>query len=194
MRMILVLAIAVVPCVLGEIQITSPLNSIFRAGTDAHIEWISSGDANSLGGIDIVLMSGSATRLSLIGTIANNVPVDDGQYLWKIPDAFPPAKDYVLRLGAKQQFYYSTNFEITDESGPVYPDVLNAGGSSPKKPTATTTGTTASSITKTSVAPKPNSLSQSQDKPPAKAKSSAQQISPVNLGLALVFGGALLAV
>ncbi|ORX94390.1 hypothetical protein K493DRAFT_302102 [Basidiobolus meristosporus CBS 931.73] len=174
--------------VLGEIQITSPMNSIFRAGSDAHIEWISSGDSDSLGTIDIVLMTGSATRLALIGTIANDVPVQDGQYLWKVPEELPPAKDYVLRLGAKQQFFYSTNFEVSDKSGPAYPDVLNAGDTRPKKST-TVSSTTSSDKTSDSASSKkvdsskPATLSDSAERP-AKAKSSAKRVSPMGFALA----------
>ncbi|KAK9693796.1 hypothetical protein K7432_013713 [Basidiobolus ranarum] len=188
----LVLVISLVSCVLGEIQITSPMNSIFRAGADAHIEWMSSGDSDSLGTIDIVLMTGSATRLALIGTVASDLPVKDGQYIWKIPETLPPAKDYVLRLGSKQEFYYSTNFEVTDQSGPAYPDILNAGGSSPRKSTPSATDkSTDPSSSKKSGDSKPASLADSQDKP-AKAKSSAKRISPIHFAVALGITGVFL--
>ncbi|KAK9711102.1 hypothetical protein K7432_008037 [Basidiobolus ranarum] len=179
--------------VLGEIQITSPMNSIFRTGTEAHIEWISSGDSDSLGEIDITLMSGSATRLSLIGTVANNVPIKEGVYLWKIPEGLPPAKDYVLRLGSKQQYFYSTNFEVTDQSGPAYPEVLNARGDTrPKKSAPSTTDKdTNSSDSKKSDTSKPATLSDNQKKP-VKTKNSATQISTINLIWAIGVAGALI--
>ncbi|ORY05613.1 hypothetical protein K493DRAFT_344895 [Basidiobolus meristosporus CBS 931.73] len=115
----------------ADVAITSPMNSVWQAGSSQFISWVDNGNGKPMAEkFDITLMSGAMTSLQQVNSIATGVSSSSLQYKWEIPTSLTTGSQYAIRIGVGSSVSYSPYFTIL-ASGPAPAN----GGNTSSKPT-----------------------------------------------------------